>query len=107
MSTAVYRSSSGQQAIERSYRDHLQRWTVPLRHRTVTTREGETFVLDCGPADTPPAILLHGVGSNSAIWRADAPRWSQTRRLYMVDVIGEPGLSAPSRPSLNSDAHAL
>lgn len=107
MSTGIYRSLSGQEAVERSYRDHLQRWTVPLRHRTVATCEGETFVLDCGSADAPPVVLLHGAGSNSAIWQADAPRWSQNHRLYMVDVIGEPGLSAPSRPSLDSDGYAL
>ncbi|CAM3156330.1 alpha/beta fold hydrolase [Mycobacterium colombiense] len=107
MSTGVYRSLSGQEAVERSYRDHLQRWTVPLRHRTVATCEGETFVLDCGSANAPPVVLLHGAGSNSAIWQADAPRWSQNHRLYMVDVIGEPGLSAPSRPSLDSEGYAL
>jgi pimeloyl-ACP methyl ester carboxylesterase len=107
VNTAVYRSLSGQHAVERSYREHLQRWTVPLRHRTVATREGQTFVLDCGPADAPPVVLLHGAGSNSAIWQADALRWSQTHRLYMVDVIGEPGLSAPSRPSFDTDGYAL
>jgi pimeloyl-ACP methyl ester carboxylesterase len=107
VNTAVYRSLSGQHAVERSYREHLQRWTVPLRHRTVATCEGQTFVLDCGPADAPPVVLLHGAGSNSAIWQADALRWSQTHRLYTVDVIGEPGLSAPSRPSFGTDGYAL
>ncbi|UXA20862.1 alpha/beta fold hydrolase [Mycobacterium sp. SMC-4] len=103
----MYRSSSGQHAVERSYREHLQRWAVPLRQHTVATREGGTFVLDCGPTDAPPVVLLHGAGSNSAIWQADASRWSLTHRLYMVDLVGEPGLSAPSRPPLDSDAYAL
>ncbi|MEN4400281.1 alpha/beta fold hydrolase [Mycolicibacterium fortuitum] len=107
MSAEVYRSSSGQQAVERSYREHLQRWEMPLRHRIVTTREGDTFVMDCGPTDAPPVVLLHGAGSNSAIWQTDASRWSATHRLYMVDLLGEPGLSAQSRPPLNSDAYAL
>ncbi|TRW80256.1 alpha/beta fold hydrolase [Mycolicibacterium sp. 018/SC-01/001] len=107
MNADVYRSPSGQQAVERSYRENLQRWDVPLRHRIVATREGDTFVLDCGPADAPPALLLHGAGSNSAIWLTDASRWSLTNRLYMVDIIGEPGLSAQSRPPLDSDAYAL
>ncbi|OBA89097.1 hypothetical protein A5662_24370 [Mycobacteriaceae bacterium 1482268.1] len=106
MSTNVYRSRSGQHVVQCSYREHLQRWTVPVRQRTVATRKGGTFVLDCGPADAPPVVLLHGAGSNSAIWEADAPRWSLTHRLYLVDVIGEPGLSAPSRPPLDSDFYA-
>lgn len=107
MNDDVYRSLSGQRAVERSYREHLQRWAVPLRDRIVATREGNTFVLDCGSTDAPPVVLLHGAGSNSAIWQADASRWSLTHRLYMVDLVGEPGLSAPSRPPLDSDAFAL
>ncbi|WP_308159839.1 alpha/beta fold hydrolase [Mycolicibacterium goodii] len=107
MNADIYRSPSGRRAVERSYREQLQRWAMPLRHRTVATREGDTFVLNCGATDAPPVVLLHGAGSNSAIWQADASRWSQSHRLYMVDVIGEPGLSAPSRPPLNSDAYAL
>jgi pimeloyl-ACP methyl ester carboxylesterase len=106
VNTEIYRSPSGRQAVERSYREHLQRWTMPLRQCIVATREGETSVLDCGPTDAPPVILLHGAGSNSAIWHADAQRWSLTHRLYMVDLIGEPGLSAPSRPPRSGDAHA-
>lgn len=107
MNADVYRSSSGQQAVECRYREHLQRWAVPLRRRIVATREGDTFVMDCGPTDAPPVVLLHGAGSNSAIWQTDASRWSATHRLYMVDLVGEPGLSAPSRPPLDSDAFAL
>jgi pimeloyl-ACP methyl ester carboxylesterase len=32
--------------------------------------------------------------------------WARHLRLYVVDVIGEPGLSAPSRPPLGSDSYA-
>jgi pimeloyl-ACP methyl ester carboxylesterase len=32
--------------------------------------------------------------------------WARDFRVYAVDVIGEPGLSVPSRPALGSDAHA-
>lgn len=32
--------------------------------------------------------------------------WAQAHRVHAVDLIGEPGFSAPSRPSLASGAHA-
>ncbi|MCT7658158.1 alpha/beta fold hydrolase [Mycobacterium deserti] len=102
----IYRSAAGQRAVETNYRDILDRWPVPALQRTVDTAQGETFVLSCGPEDAPPTVLLHGAGTNSAMWMDDAVAWSQSRRLHLVDVIGEPGLSAPSRPALRSDAYA-
>jgi pimeloyl-ACP methyl ester carboxylesterase len=79
---------------------------VPAESRTVATRYGETFVICCGPEDAPPVVLLHGAGTNSTILLADAEQWSHEPRVYLVDIIGEPGLSAGSRPSLQSDAYA-
>jgi pimeloyl-ACP methyl ester carboxylesterase len=40
------------------------------------------------------------------MWARSARAWAEHFRLYAVDVIGEPGFSAPSRPSLASDAYA-
>jgi pimeloyl-ACP methyl ester carboxylesterase len=67
---------------------------------------GDTFVVTCGAENAPPLLLLHGAGSNSAMWIADAAVLSKQFKLYAVDVIGEPGFSAESRPALNSDAYA-
>jgi pimeloyl-ACP methyl ester carboxylesterase len=41
------------------------------------------------------------------MWMADVPVFARQFRVYSVDMIGEPGLSAPSRPPLSSDAYAL
>ena len=71
------------------------------------TRHGETFVVVCGPPSAPPMLLLHGSGANAAMWLAEIESWAARFRIYAVDVIGEPGFSAPSRPSLASDAYAL
>lgn len=60
----------------------------------------------CGEG-APPLVLLHGGIMNSAMWMGDVRAWAEHFRVYAVDVIGEAGLSAPSRPPLNSDAHAL
>ena len=41
------------------------------------------------------------------MWMGDVAAWAAHFRVYAVDMIGEPGLSAPSRPPLASDAYAL
>lgn len=106
MST-IYKSESGASEIQRRYREALRTWPVPAEHVRVPTREGETFVAVSGPQDAPPVLLLHGSGANTAMWRDDIASWSRHFRTYALDLIGEPGLSAPSRPPLASDAYAL
>ena len=72
----------------------------------LATSQGETFVIASGEKTAPPLLLLHGAGANSLSWLRDVEQWAKHFRVYAVDVIGEPGLSAPSRPRLTSDAYA-
>jgi pimeloyl-ACP methyl ester carboxylesterase len=104
---SIYRSAAGAAAVERRYRDILGRWPVPSEQLRLSTREGETFVVVCGPEDAPPLVLLQGTGANAAMWLADVADWAKEFRVYAVDLPGEPGLSAPSRPALASDAYSL
>jgi pimeloyl-ACP methyl ester carboxylesterase len=73
----------------------------------VQTREGETFVIASGPEPAPAVVLLHGTAFNSVMWMGDIVSWAKEFRVYAVDIIGDAGLSAASRPSFASDAHAL
>lgn len=103
----IYKSEAGAAAIRAQYLKFLDRWPVPNERLTLPTRQGETFVLACGPKDAPPLLLFHGSGANATMWMGDIAAWSQHLRCYAVDMIGEPGLSARARPPLNSDAYAL
>nr|WP_277352063.1 alpha/beta fold hydrolase [Rhodococcus sp. HNM0563] len=47
--------------------------------------------------------MLHGSGANSSTWREDIASWSRSFRVFAVDMVGEPGLSAPSRPRLDTE----
>jgi pimeloyl-ACP methyl ester carboxylesterase len=105
--TMIYKSEAGGRELLDHYRQVLDAWPVPAEHVRVPTREGETFVLVSGPQDAPPLVLLHGSGANTSMWRGDIATWSQHFRTYAVDLVGEPGLSAPSRPALDSDAVSL
>jgi pimeloyl-ACP methyl ester carboxylesterase len=102
----IYKTSAGEHAIKSAYRQLLERWPAPAEQRAVPTGQGDTFVVTCGPADAPPLVLLHGSGANTAMWAGHVAAWAELFRIHAVDMIGEPGLSAPSRPPLDSDAHA-
>lgn len=107
MTARVYRRAESAALIQKQYRSVLDAWPVPKTETPIATRQGETFVIACGPVDGQPVVLLHGSQANSAAWLPDIARWSSRFRLYAVDVIGEPGLSAPSQPDLSGDGHAL
>jgi pimeloyl-ACP methyl ester carboxylesterase len=105
--TTIFKTAAGEAEVMARYRQVLDGWPVPSEQRRVATRQGETFVVACGPADAPPLVLLHGAQSNAASWMFDAAAWSSRFRVYAIDMIGDAGLSAPARPPLDSDAHAL
>ena len=102
----IYKSDAGRLAVEECYRRALRQWPVAHRHLVVPTRHGDTFVIASGDEGAPPVVLFHGSGANSSVWMRDVAEWSRHHRVYAVDMIGEPGLSAPSRPPLASDAYA-
>lgn len=103
----IYRSAAGADEIRRRYLELLDAWPVPAKRLRVPTGQGETFVMASGPPDAPPVLALHGSGANSAIWLPQIAELAKHLRVYAVDMIGEPGLSAPARPPLGSEAYAL
>jgi pimeloyl-ACP methyl ester carboxylesterase len=103
----IYKSEEGARAIHARYREILALWAVPNRQFTVPTRAGDTFVISCGPEEAPPVLLFHGSASSSFMWIADAAAFAARFRVYAVDLIGEPGLSARTRYKPGTDEHAL
>ena len=104
---AIYRSIEGGRLVAERYRAFLKRWPVPNQQVRVPTSQGETFVIVSGAEDAPALLLLHGGMTNSAMWMGDVAAFARFFRVYCIDLIGEPGLSAPARPALASDAHAV
>jgi pimeloyl-ACP methyl ester carboxylesterase len=104
---SIYKSSAGERAVmalyDRVLADH---WPAPYETLNTPTRHGDTFVIANGDKSAPPLVLLHGAGSNSAIWAGDVAAYSQQHRVYAVDLPGEPGKSAPNRPAWDSPAFA-
>jgi pimeloyl-ACP methyl ester carboxylesterase len=104
---AIYKSIEGERQVLDRYRAFLKRWPVPNQQVRVPTSQGETFAVISGPENAPALLLLHGGMMNSAMWMRDVAAFARSFRVYCIDMIGEPGLSAPSRPPLGSDAYAV
>ncbi len=104
---SIYKSADAERAVRERYLEILKYWPVPNHQLRVPTREGETFIIACGRDDAPSLLLFHGSIANSAMWMGSVAAWAEHFRIYAVDMIGDAGLSAPSRPPLESDAHAL
>jgi pimeloyl-ACP methyl ester carboxylesterase len=103
---SIYKSAAGERAVMALYDKALALWPVAYQTLTVPTRHGDTFVIASGEESAPTLVLLHGAGSNSAIWAADAGECCRHYRVYAVDLLGEPGRSAPNRPPWDSPAYA-
>ena len=102
---AIYRTPQSKPILMKEYEQILRRWPQPYERHIVHTDQGDTFVISSGTPDGTPLILLHGSTTNAALWLYDAAVLGETRRVYAVDVIGEPGLSADMRPSFEGDAY--
>lgn len=102
----IYKSAAGRQAIMARYEEALGNWALPYEAKRIPTRHGETFVIASGDPAAPPLLLLHGAGTNSAIWAGDVGEYGRFYRTYAADLPGEPGKSSPNRPPWEGPAFA-
>jgi pimeloyl-ACP methyl ester carboxylesterase len=103
----IWKTPEAGEAVRARYAEFLRYWPGVHEQRRLATSQGETFVIASGPQGAPAVMLLHGAMANSVSWMGDVAAWSQHFRVYALDMIGEPGFSAPSRPPLASEAYAL
>jgi len=103
---SVFKSPAGEKAVLAWYDEVLAYWPVPHEMLNIPTRHGNTFVIVSGKELAPPLVLLHGAGTNSAMWAGEVAAYSRLYRVYAVDLLGEPGKSAPNRFSWNGPAYA-
>ena len=103
---AIYHSPAGERVVMGLYDEALARWPVPYEAQTLPTRHGDTYVVSSGDPAAPPLVLLHGAGTNSAIWAGDVAVYSPHFRVHAVDLLGEAGRSAPNRPDWHTLAYA-
>jgi pimeloyl-ACP methyl ester carboxylesterase len=104
---SVFTSPEGEAAIKALYGKMTAAWPLPWERIRLDTEIGSTAVLACGGQGDPPLVLLHGTLSNSGIWLGDIAELARGRRVYALDIPGEPGYSDPRRASWQDSSYAL
>ena len=102
----LFRSRAGYEACMAMYDAALTAGPVPYETRMVGTRFGDTHVVIGGRADAPPLVLFHGWNGNACNIGAEFPFVFAGHRVYMPDIIGNSGKSAPNRPPTAGSTYA-
>ncbi|MFZ4816104.1 MAG: alpha/beta fold hydrolase [Phototrophicaceae bacterium] len=100
-------SWDGYRAVQLHYSHLLRHYPVRYVTTHVPTRYGDTHLTISGAHNAPPLIVLHGLGLHSLIWWPNVAALSRHFQVILVDVIGDAGRSAPTRPSMLDASYAL
>ncbi|HLN64610.1 MAG TPA: alpha/beta hydrolase [Symbiobacteriaceae bacterium] len=94
----MFKTPDGEAAYVAAYHAALAQWPVPCRTLRVPTRYGLTHVVACGSETGEPLVLLHAAGTSSTVWMQNIGALSETYRIFLIDIPGDPNLSEPSAP---------
>lgn len=104
--TTLYRSQASYASLMALYDVALTRGPVPYETRMLNTRYGQTHVVIGGPIDGQPLVLFHGWNGSAAGIGSEFPFLFTSFRVYMPDIIGHAGKSAPNRPKTSEATYA-
>jgi len=99
--SSIYRGPTCRQQVREWCDERLGEWGVPHRRREIQTAAGVTSVLTVGPeaeALSPAVVLVPGTNTNGAVYRHVAQALAARWPTVVLDVPGQPGLSAEVRP---------
>jgi len=100
--TPVYRSEAGRAAVMESYQRKLQSLAFAHESRMLETQFGQTHVLALGQPLNPPLLALHGVNFGAPFMADFVGPLAHKFRIYIPDIVGQPGRSAPVQPDPSS-----
>ncbi len=103
---SIYWSRETETEVRKRYRAMLDAWGAEHAEHSISTSQGQTFAITAGNPTLPTVVLLPGSMATSAMWLRTIGALVDRFRVAAVDIIGDAGLSAPSRPAMKSDAHA-
>ena len=106
-SVGHWRNAQAQATYLEHYETALADGPAPDAKLDLRTDAGVVRVLRYdGPADTQPIVLLPGTQSGAPMWAGNVPSLRAQRTVYVVDLLGQPGLSVASREIVSAEDDA-
>ncbi len=99
----VFKSASGKEKVYRYYDRLLSEWPVEYEEKNIITALGETHLLISGRKDSPPLFLVHALYATGLAWIGNVKTLSEYFHVYVIDMIGDPGKSQPSKIIRNEE----
>jgi pimeloyl-ACP methyl ester carboxylesterase len=98
--SSLYKSPKAYAEEMAHYDAALEKLSVPYKSIFIPTSFGETHVIALGKDDAPVVVLMHGLGANALSMRSMFADFSKNYRVYVPDIVGYSGKSAPTRPPI-------
>ena len=88
--------------IEQLYQSKLDELPITYEFLKVETSFGLTNVVITGDRENPPLVLIHGSNGCAPVAIEAMLELIKDFRIYAIDVVGQPNLSAEIRPSMKN-----
>ena len=86
---SIYYKKGARETLLAEYGRQLQAFPVPYETQYVNTRYGKVHVITCGREDGDALVLFHAASVGSVSWKNNVEALGKTRRLYLIDTLGE------------------
>lgn len=93
-----FKSREGKAAYMAAYEASMQSWPVSYEAVDLPGAFGTTRVVVAGQADAPPLVALHCFYTSLTSWARNIADLAGSYRVYVPDMLGQPGRSVPTKP---------
>lgn len=103
--TRLYSNQVAKLEIQDLYFDKLEELDINYETSIIETSFGNTNILICGNSHGPPLVLLHGANGCAPVAIEALIGLKEKFCIFAVDVVGQPNLSAETRPDMRTEAY--